>query len=454
VAQRQGEPARGRHSQTLWMNRRVQQMPHIVGENCGYPDRASMERPAIGGPSQVHVIERPARLARRNTCRSEIAASASAGNPRSKHYRSIAIGERLGEPFVSRWIVRLQFAVACLLVASLNDPAHSQSLACVDVIAPSDSAGARFGDVAEGRNGRLAWTDGRPGQILLRDESGVVRVVGRRGAGPGEFDRPTLLVWRADTLLASDFRHRRVQAFSDTGMFLRTMTGLIPAVWSALPDGRLATIRPVVLSDESSLPFVLVSQRPEDLSIDTVARFDNPAVERFERVVGNQRVRNQQPFEASAHANWTRDGSRFCGISPSGAGVRLRCTDAAGRELLNRQLSLQPRPITNAMYDSVVRAHVAGGNREEDMRSKIKRPRSLPLALGLTMNEAGEAWLQRSHDTEDPRLWARIRADGSVRDEVAIPRRYRLLRPDGDFVWAATADADGLETLHKCRISR
>jgi hypothetical protein len=350
--------------------------------------------------------------------------------------------------------VRLQCAVACLLLAALNVTARSQSLACVDVIAPSDSAGARFGDGAEGRNGRLAWTDGRPGQILLRDESGVVRVGGRRGAGPGEFDRPALLVWRADTLLASDFRHRRVQAFSDTGRFLRTMTGLIPAVWTALPDGRLATIRPVGLADESSLPFVLVSQRPEELSIDTITRFDNPAVERFERVVGNQRVRNQQPFAASAYTNWTRDGSRFCGLSPSGTGARLRCTDATGKELLNRQLSLEPRPITNAMYDSVVRTHLAGGNREHDLRSKIKRPRSLPLALGLTMNETGEVWLQRSHDTEDPRLWARVRPDGSVRDEVAIPKRYRLLRPDGDFVWVATADADGLETLHKCRIGR
>jgi hypothetical protein len=355
---------------------------------------------------------------------------------------------------VPRWIVRLQFTVACLLICSLNVTAHSQSLACVDVIAPSDSAGARFGDVAEGRNGRLAWTDGRPGQILLRDEAGVVRVAGRTGAGPGEFDRPTLLVWRADTLLASDFRHRRVQAFSDTGRFLTTMTGLIPATWTALRDGRLATIRAVALGDERSLPFVLVSQRPEDLSIDTVARFDNPAVEQFERLVGNQQIRNQQPLQASASANWTRDGSRFCGISPSGTGMRLRCTDATGRELLNRQLSLEPRPITNAMYDSVVRRHLAGGSREEDMRSKIKRPRSLPLALGLMMNETGEAWLHRSLRTEDPQIWARVRADGSVRDEVTIPKRYRVLRPDGDFVWVATADADGLETLHKCRIGR
>jgi len=329
---------------------------------------------------------------------------------------------------------------------------RTQSLSCVDAIAPSDSGSGRFGDVAEGSTGRLAWTDGRPGQVLLRDGKGVVRVVGRSGAGPGEFDRPGFMVWRADTLLVSDFRHRRVQAFSDTGRLLRTMTALVPAIWTSLVDGRLVTIRPVALGDESSLPFVLVSQRPEDLSIDTIARFANPTVERFVRRVGNQQVRNHQPFHMWSYTHWTRDGSRFCGVSPDGANVRLRCTDGSGRELLDRDLALSPRPITDAIYDTTIRVHLPGGNTEDDLRSSIKRPRALPPVLGFHMNTGGEAWLQRTHHTEDPQIWARVRTDGSVRDHVSIPRRYRLIRADGDFIWAATADSDGMETLHKCRI--
>lgn len=329
---------------------------------------------------------------------------------------------------------------------------RGQSLACAVAIAPSDSGSGRFGDVAEGSNGRLAWTDGRPGQVMVRDAKGVVRVVGRSGAGPGEFDRPGFMVWRADTLLASDFRHRRVQAFSDTGRLLRTMTALVPAMWTSLPDGRLVTIRPVALADETSLPFVLVSQRPEDLSIDTIARFENPAVERFVRRVGNQQVRNHQPFQMSAYTHWTRDGSRFCGVSPAGSNVRFRCTDNSGRELLNRELALNPRPIPDAVYDTTIRMHLPGGNTADDLRSSIKRPRALPLVLGFLMNSGGEAWLQRTHQTEDPQIWARVRPDGSLRDQVSIPKRYRLVRPDGDVIWAATADLDGLETLHKCRI--
>jgi hypothetical protein len=197
---------------------------------------------------------------------------------------------------------------------------------------------------------------------------------------------------------------------------------------------------------------VLVSQRTGVLTLDTIAQFDNPAVQQFERRVGNQVVRNQQPFHQSALATGTRDGERSCGVWPAGQSTRLRCSDSNGRTIVDRNVDLRPRPLTNAVFDSVVQAHLRSGNTVSDMQSKIDRPRSLPLVIAMTMNETGEIWLQRSHRTEDPAVWARINASGTLRDEIAIPKRYRFIRPDGENFWAATADADGLETLHRCRI--
>jgi hypothetical protein len=115
-------------------------------------------------------------------------------------------------------------------------------------------------------------------------------------------------------------------------------------------------------------------------------------------------------------------------------------------------LELRPRPLTKALYDSVVRVHLRGGSTVAELESKIDRPRSLPLVISMVMNETGEIWLQRSHRSEDSAVWARINASGTLRDEIAIPKRYRFIRPDGENFWAATADADGLETLHRCRI--
>jgi hypothetical protein len=331
--------------------------------------------------------------------------------------------------------------------------AQARPLSCAVIVTPSDSGSGRFGDVAEGRNGRLAWTDGRPGQFLLRDSSGRVRVVGRRGEGPGEFDRPDNFAWKADTLFVSDWRLRRIQVFSDTGLLIRTLTGRVPGIWVALPDDRMITIRSVALADESGQPFVLVSQRPAALSIDTIARFDNPAVERFERMVGTRAVRNHQPFHPMPMVSWSRDGTRACGISPAGSATQLRCTDGSGREILNQQLVLSPRPLTDAIYDSMVVIHLVGGSTAADMRSRIKRQPSLPPVTSMMLNDGGEIWLQRSHRFEPDAVWTRVRPDGSIRDEVSIPGTYRFIRPQGEAVWMASADADGLETLQRCTLA-
>jgi hypothetical protein len=123
-----------------------------------------------------------------------------------------------------------------------------------------------------------------------------------------------------------------------------------------------------------------------------------------------------------------------------------------GRELVDRMLSFAPRLLSDAIYDSTIKIYVAGGNTESDMRDRIRRPRTLPPVLDMMMTESGEVWLQRSHRFERNAVWARLGPDGVVRDEVVIPASYRVLAPDRDFVWATTADQDGLETLHKCRI--
>jgi hypothetical protein len=347
--------------------------------------------------------------------------------------------------------------LSVLLVLAAPSVASSQEVAtplsCTTVVVPSDSSPGRFVNVAEGSNGRLAWNDGRPGQFLLRDSRGVVRAVGRRGEGPGEFDFPGLMSWLGDTIVVSDFRLRRVQFFSDTGRLIRVLAGLVPTYWTAQPDGRIAGLRPTALASELPLPMVLVSQRPGAIAMDTVASFANPVVERFERVVGRQTVRNRQPFHPGGETGSSQNGARYCGtVQLRDDAIRLRCTDGAGRTIVERTVTLTPRPLTSAIYDSAVALFTRGGNSASDIRSRIKRTRFLPLVQSLRVDDGGAVWIQRTRDSEPDAVWTRLHPDGRVRDEVVIPKRFRLVRPDGDVVWIALADNDGLETLHRCRI--
>ena len=341
-------------------------------------------------------------------------------------------------------------ALVTLTVAARITAAQAPTLACEAAVPPSDSGSGRFGDVAEGSDGRLAWTDGRPGQFLLRDARGIERVVGRRGSGPGEFNSVGQLGWLGDTVWVSDGRLPRVTFFSDTGRLIRVATAMPTVSWIPRPDGRLVGIVWPQLGTMFT-PWIVTSQRAGDLARDTIKALRNPAVEHFALPPAN--AMNPQPFAFRAIATSTPDGSRFCNASPDGDETRIECVDDRGRTLLETTLKLNPRPLTDAVYDSMIAVFGRGQGRTKEMvRDLIKRPRNLPPVMNIMLDNSGEIWLRRSHSYEAGSRWTRIRSNGSIRDDVEIPQRYRVMRTDGAAVWAAAADSDGLETLYRCRV--
>lgn len=346
--------------------------------------------------------------------------------------------------------------LALLSGGTATRPASPQaaSLTCDAVIPPSDSGSGRIATVAPGRNGRLAWTDGRPGQFLLRDSTGTTRVIGRAGAGPGEFNGVGGMEWIGDTLWVADFRLPRVQFFSDTGRLMRVATALLPAAWGPRPDGRLVGFRPQPLANPQ--PPTVLSHRPGATASDTVIAFPLAPTERIMVPVrGRAPVSNPHPLAAETMIGWSADHTRFCGTIPANANaVRLRCVDDRGRSLLDRQLVLPPRPVTDAIYDTVIAlfSRAPSGRTAADMRQRISRPRNLPPVLGMMVDNGGDIWLARSHTSEATARWLRLRSNGTIRDTVVFSAKYRIIRLQSDTAWATTADADDLQTLSRCRI--
>jgi hypothetical protein len=139
-------------------------------------------------------------------------------------------------------------------------------------------------------------------------------------------------------------------------------------------------------------------------------------------------------------------------VRPDGDDGRIECVDDRGRSLLDAPLRLTPRRLTDAVYDSVVAGLGRGqGRTEAVMRDLIKKPRNLPPVMWIMIDNDGGIWLQRSHRSEPVAVWTRLRPNGSIRDELVIPKRYRVVGTNGDAMWVATADADGVETLHRCQ---
>jgi hypothetical protein len=161
-----------------------------------------------------------------------------------------------------------------------------------------------------------------------------------------------------------------------------------------------------------------------------------------------------QPFDAQTVIGYNAEFTRFCAAVPQSGGLQLTCIDANGRVVSDRLVTLPPRPLSDAVYDATIAFYLRVPGRTEDMmRSRVARPRHLPLVLGLLMvDQQGVVWLQRTNPHETTTIWTRVRADGTVLSDVVAPPRMRILRPDGEYVWAAQADNDGIETLHRCRV--
>jgi len=249
----------------------------------------------------------------------------------------------------------------------------------------------------------------------------------------------------------SDGRLRRVQFFSDTGRLLSVATGTPAVVWYPRPDGRLVGFVAQALGSPVVQPYAVVAQRPGDLHRDTITVFQRAAVERF--ALPPTGALNEQPFAPRTVVASSADASRFCRAHPEESTTLLQCVDDRGRQLFSRPLDFSRRPLTTSVYDSGIALFTrAQGRTADGMRSLVNRPRELPQVMAMMIDRGGAIWLRRSHEYEPVALWTRLRPDGALRDEVVIPRRYRILRPDGDTFWAAQADNDGLETLYRCRL--
>lgn len=338
--------------------------------------------------------------------------------------------------------------------AELSTADQAAALACTVIVPPSDSGSGRIGDVAPGRAGRLAWTDGRPGQFLLRDAVGRVRVVGRLGSGPGEFQAFGAMGWLGDTVWVGDARLPRVQFFSDTGRLLGVITAITPAGWGLRPNARLVGFSRRLLA--ADLPHTLLSFDAGATRIDTLASFPVPTGQRIALPMGDREVTNAHPLLATTQVAASPDHSRFCGAIPTGTlAVRLRCVNDRGHILLDRELSLPPRPLTDAVYDEVIALFAQGpGRSPSTIRNRISRPRTLPPVFEILINSTGEIWLSRSHRVEPRTDWLRLRADGSVYDSLSVPANQRILHLQSDTAWVTTSDSDGLQSLLRCQIRR
>lgn len=376
-----------------------------------------------------------------------------------------------------------------------------------------DDPGAGFSRISAmdvDRDGNLYVVEASVPEIRVFDPAGaIIRRIGRRGEGPGEFTAAPRFGVHGDTVWTVEGRGSRMTHFDRRGRVLATgrtdgvsvhlptgVGGVIP--WAMRPDGqftgylgritytRNASPSGVLPTDSIPVPFVLFDVT--GTVTDTIGWSGRPPPRMW-----------RPPSEESANAGTIDVGGRqfFVPNPPttlpwwearedgyvsvetplaptSGEGiVRVTRIGTAADTLFSNILHYRPAPYTGPDLDSIA-ARAARGEEggfvpffvgadappppsnweaiAHALRGAMDFPEfQLPLSYPWVAQD-GSVWLRLSIRPGEPQRWIVLDAKGRARGLIDLPDEARVAWHRGDRFWAAIPDEFGVPWAVQYRI--
>lgn len=319
------------------------------------------------------------------------------------------------------------------------------------------------------RDGRIAVANAGTHQVKVFGAGGEhLASLGGRGSGPGEFQFPTWVGARADTLLAWDAALERLTIFDAAGRLIRTVPvgsigGSLPSVVGTFPDGTLlfasgtdaaAAAREGAWRGKRHL----VRVSPAGHVVDTLATV--PAQERYSYRSGDRtgQVVEDLPFGRRTVLALAPGGV----LVGTGEEYRIRLVDTAGAERELLRAPWTPRPVSTAdIREYWTRMVTVGGRSDaaeaEAQRSRIPYPKTLPPYDGLVVDSTGAVWIkdaQPPQGWDDPDLWRIYSSDGRPLATIELPARVRPQVIGEDWILGTALDGAERELVRLYRYRR
>lgn len=336
---------------------------------------------------------------------------------------------------------------------------------------------SRVTGIREFPDGRAILLDSREIAVHLLDpQDGSAVTIGRRGAGPGEYARPSGLVsLPGDTILVADPGNNRYLVLGPQGRTLGTMdqvaihpdpqTRYVVTVGGTDGQGRLyfALPRGLIAEGDSSTP-LLRSTRANG-RIDTVGRLFTAATSMPVRATGAALgMMRTAPFPERDEWVVAADGAiaivrtapyRIEWILPTGrtvAGPRIPFDPVAVDEREKEAWRLDARSRAGTLTTT------SADGRTTQQRVPVPEPdewpRDKPPFVGpVAIAHDGRVWVERSRATRDTiRSYDVFGRDGRLEERVRMSERRRVVGFGRQVMYVAVSDEDDLIRIERHRV--
>lgn len=344
-------------------------------------------------------------------------------------------------------------------------------------IAPDAADLSRVGNFSVGPHGQIAIGQPEDGTVLVYSASGAKRVLGRAGAGPGEFRLPGPVQWIGDTLVVPDRVLGRVTEFSDQGVLLGSRRLPVAFPLARAPDGSTVRIIDAFLQRTfrggaflaRSQWRISTSSGDQRHNLRGIVKLD--ANGNLQRIVvkesddypcefGKDGRSIPIPFCEPETRAFADDGTWVVSALAVGEKIgnvraRVIAIDSAGNTVFTRELPVPARALSRTFADSVLAFRMSHTSNPQNvpLYRAMKLREYFPPLLGLLVGRDRSVWLEL--DTAGgSHLWWVLDATGRHVGTLQLPKSAILQVADRDQIWTLEEDESGLQGVGRYRIAR
>lgn len=364
----------------------------------------------------------------------------------------------------ARYVVLVTVIAGTLACASGGEGSTTSavsidSIPLVDIGDAADGPHAEFSGFLQTAwlsDGRIAVANGGSHEVRIFDSTGNwLQTIGRRGAGPGEFESlGGLYVGRGDTLRTYDFSLLRVSVFSPEGEFQRGVRmgtdggGGTLRLQGVLGNGSLvaSTQKPIDMNSEPGVrrdTSTLILFDADGTLLESLGQF--PGGEAWISRTGRRVSVQNRPFGKELFVI-ARDSSIYVG-SADGPELSILKGDGSVERVI--RWSAPARAVTPEIIDTYVATTI--DQVDEDRRALYTEmlrsapfPSEMPAYADVLVGSDGSVWVGRyvARGQGERKIFDVFDSSGAPLGSFAMPLRFTPSQVSADRVMGIWRDED------------